>query len=311
MIFICDLDYEQLSLFEIILKGIQMNFNCFYEIMNSYVKKNPQSIACAPEQVACITSGIDIHRSHSHFRCWSSRRFLELLVGFDLLPHKAPEAGDVEVTEVSIGGRMFPDHTFIIIGYNNTYYIMQSYYYAYSMTGKYGLIKLSEGEKDLLKQLLGSYQEYAKTTRDVSHLNNILSTFTGVNSVEHGPDMRERFGQRGCILNTKYMSPVRFAESLNQNLEILYKHVAENEGIRVEIKYQLYLCFKDGFETLEKLTGCAAFGKSVIVNKDGYRYINLDVEGNFPKQHCLDVLKFLNKSISQFISSFGKIYFRH
>ena len=302
MIFICDLDYEHLSPFERILKGIQMNFNCFYEIMNSLVKKNPQSITCTPEQVECLLpTGIDIHRSHSHFRCWSSRRFLELLVGFDLLPLKDPEPGDVEVTEVSIGGHKFPDHTFIIIGYNDTYYIMQSYYYAYSMTGKYGLIKLSPDDKTVLQQLLRSYQEYAKTPIDVSHLNTILSTFTGVNSVEHAQDMREKVGERSCILNIKYMSPIKFAESISQNLGILYTHIVENDGILVEIKYQLYLCFKDtGTETLEKLTGCANFGESLIVYKDGYKYINLDVVGNFPKQYCINILKFLNDMTSQF-----------
>ena len=317
MIFLYGLENYMLSPFERILKGIQTHFNCIHAIMNSFIEENPDQLACYPGQEVDIvpglrrTASVDARISHSHFRCLNSRRFFELFVSFDTAPDKPREPRDIVVKQVSLGGVGFPDHTFIIVKYNNSLYILQSYYCAYSMSGKYGLIKLDETEADEFEYLLELYisnEEFPY--RDVSDLNLELSKYTGVNSFEHALDMREKTDYRYCSIISKPMSPEFFCQNMLNNIYSLYRYVYTNpKDISVNIHYKLYLCFKDsGIESLERLVGVSVQNTKITMEQDSnfkiYHYYSLEINGVFKSEYCHEILLDIQNKVVEFVKEF-------
>ena len=321
MIFLCDEDDSTLSPFERLLKSIQKNFSCLYAIMNSFVEENPNRISCdTTNQIFQIvpvlrrTASLQDRTSHANFRCWSSRKFFELLISFDFIPDRPKTLTDISINEVSLGGRGFPDHTFILIEYDGVYYIMQSYYYAYIVAGKYGLIKLDETEGLNLKILLEMYTEAAKTGEDVSNMNDFFSNYTGIDAKQHAIDMAERRSPRSCTVVSKNISPDNFIINLFKNLAILYRHVDANPyPIDIDIFYTLYISFKDLIGDIEdtdtirlqlqKLAGVDIdISKIAVTEIQGkfYLYAIHEFHGYFVPDNCLKILSDIRLDILSF-----------
>ena len=97
------------------------------------------------------------HESHALAKCGETAKILIKL--FTSIDSNLVNS-DIQIIEYSIFGYYYPDHTFLIIKYKTKIYLLQSYYYSYFFSGKYGLQELSSNEYSLLEQILSVYDKY-------------------------------------------------------------------------------------------------------------------------------------------------------
>ena len=88
---------------------------------------------------------------------------------------------------ISIGGPLFPDHTFVLINVRGEQFLLQSYYYAYLLSGKYGVLQLDAESLAELDDILNIYKAITAGEVWISHhllltLRLRLSRFTGIDS---------------------------------------------------------------------------------------------------------------------------------
>lgn len=63
----------------------------------------------------------------------------------------------VKIKIVELDGSMYPSHTFLIIKIGKTQFLLQSFYYAYLLSGKYGLREMDEDDSKNLEKILDTY----------------------------------------------------------------------------------------------------------------------------------------------------------
>lgn len=89
---------------------------------------------------------------------------------------------NIVVTRYDIGGGLFPDHTFLTIRVGSYLIILQSFYYAYNINSKYGIILLSGNEIALFEQLIETYK---KIDNDYKKFQEIKENFyNNIESIE-------------------------------------------------------------------------------------------------------------------------------
>ena len=193
-------NYHQDS-FEMLLKTIQSNFGFFTAVLTKYFDDFMDTI---PQINTFIdTSSID-STSHSLVRCYSTRCILDAL--FDMskwYTYAGFKPDDMKFTIIEIGGRLFPDHTFVLIEFRESYFLLQSYYFAYLLSGKYGILQLDLESMTDIHEIFIAYQNLSRrdfeSEADYEYLaqtNQRLSKFTGVDSEKHIGNMKWR-GDRG------------------------------------------------------------------------------------------------------------------
>jgi hypothetical protein len=127
---------------------------------------------------------------HNTVRCFTTVNMLSLFI-FNNERVKPSLGANIRVEKISLGGFLFPDHVFYHITYIEKdgkvrYYILQSYYYAYLVSGKYGFIELTEKEESEFETIMSIYSMYSGKTLDESDIIPIESTninfdkFTGI-----------------------------------------------------------------------------------------------------------------------------------
>lgn len=127
---------------------------------------------------------------HNTVRCFTTVNMLSLFI-FNNERVKPTLGANIRVEKISLGGFLFPDHVFYHITYIGKdgkvrFYILQSYYYAYLVSGKYGFIELTEKEESELQTIMSIYSMYSGKTLDESDIIPIESTninfdkFTGI-----------------------------------------------------------------------------------------------------------------------------------
>lgn len=111
----------------------------------------------------------------------------------------------------SLNGCMVGDHIFIHCSFTHNekiyYYLLQSYYSAYSFSGLYGFVELTEEENKIYNDSFVELKKYQYrpyiNCECIKALKYIMSMFTGVDYNRHGDDMRMR-PERLSVTTTSY-----------------------------------------------------------------------------------------------------------
>ncbi len=122
------------------------------------------------------------------------------------------EYENITVKRYNMYGSVMPDHTFLTVEFGQYLIIIQSFYYAYNMNSKYGVILLSGDEITTFKELMQMYEtkvnEYnqqkilqfisnvdiddmiildSNFNRDIQGLNILFQRYTGIDNNKHCP----------------------------------------------------------------------------------------------------------------------------
>jgi hypothetical protein len=100
----------------------------------------------------------------------------------------------IKLRIISMNGDSYPDHTFLILKVGNTQFLIQSFYNEYILSGKYGLLELTDEDVVLLDNILARYNRMQKNqslksglwipdNEDAIHNNNEkYQYFTGIDN---------------------------------------------------------------------------------------------------------------------------------
>jgi len=171
--------------FQSLLKIIQGGFGFFTAILNHFYPSFSQHI---PQLQQWIDPTSSDTVSHSFARCYATRSIIDELFGISKwynYSHFSPD--DMSFRIISIGGPVFPDHTFVLINVRGENFLLQSYYYAYLLSGKYGVLQLDAVSLAELNDILESYKAIANGEVYISYdllsaLRLRLAVFTGIDS---------------------------------------------------------------------------------------------------------------------------------
>jgi len=105
---------------------------------------------------------------------------------------------ELVVKRYDMSGFNLPDHTFITINTGTYLIIMQSFYYAYNINSKYGIVLLSGDEIQKFEKLMESYENLVKqksseidiidlfvTELNIERLNKEYEKYTGIDLKKH------------------------------------------------------------------------------------------------------------------------------
>ena len=249
--FISEHDYPDGS-FEYLLKKIQVSYGLFVSLIQAFYAR---FAAVIPD----LHTYIDITDldtlSHSLARCYTTRSILNGLFGIDKwYKLQGLVTDDIEFKIVNLSGPEFPDHTFIIIKCRGIDYILQSYYYSYLLSGKYGVIKLSPAESVEINTILANYEYYQipGTNPHYIELNNIaLTKFTGVDFKRHHGNLNfaRKVGLDNSIeINITYANSQCVVRNLQNSLtnfeDVLFSEIGSAQDI-ISLPFRYY--FSDAF----------------------------------------------------------------
>lgn len=248
--FIKDNDY-QVGSFEYLLKAIQRNYGLFISLIQAFYGR---FVALIPGlQHYVNVSDLD-SLSHSLARCYTTRSVLDGLFGmskwYDL---RGLISDDMEFNIVSLSGSDFPDHTFIVLKFKGSHYILQSYYFSYLLSGKYGVIKLTDMEYAELNTVISNYSRFQAMGNSVNPvdiiMNNIaLKKFTGIDSSRHSGNLTQKWGDNNIEIKTTFANSqcvLRYLQSSMNNFEdILFSEIGSADDI-ISLRFR-YL-FSDAF----------------------------------------------------------------
>ena len=171
--------------FQSLLKTIQSQFGFFTAILNRFYPSFSQHI---PQLEDWIDPSTPDTVSHSFARCYTTRSIIDELFGISKWYNYSQFLPDDMVFRIiSIGGPLFPDHTFVLIKVRGEIFLLQSYYYAYLLSGKYGVLQLDAESIAELDTILNTYKaitndEMYITPELLLNLKVRLSVFTGIDS---------------------------------------------------------------------------------------------------------------------------------
>ena len=185
--FLSENENYQPDSFPMLLKTIQTNFGMFTAVLNTYFADFRDTI---PDINQFIDTTSIYTLSHSFARCYATRAMLNAF--FDIskwydYPDFKPD--DMKFRIIQLSGNMFPDHTFVIIEFREEFFLLQSYYYAYLLSGKYGILQLDASSMRELDEILFTYKDLVDLgsitpgSDDHDNLldaNKRLSKFTGI-----------------------------------------------------------------------------------------------------------------------------------
>lgn len=317
---------ESLTSFEKILLSLQTYFIQLYSIMCRMEENNFDSLSDYGKYMYPIaeesmfvpglrrTASFDDRLAHSVFRCWTSRTFFERIFSLQdttsWFVNTDPIPGNIIVSVISLGGAGgFPDHTFILIHYDDVAYIMQSYYYSYTVSGKYGLLKLSLEDYNFLKFLIDEY--YKQTIENdieyIKKINNLLQFFTGVDSSRHGGDNSQKYGDNNIKITNYSTSPYIFANILENRLYTL-TNICYGSVINISINYRSYDAFIDFDEKFSLIGIHPDMVKEdhyveIEYNKKKYSYIPIEYEATITNDSCNQIIYTIYNLLFEFRQS--------
>lgn len=260
MEFLKEKKFSELNSFEKMLKFIQINYMKLYSIILANASEEPTTFpdaetALAKESCPSLRRSMSqgAHISHAFLRCFTTRDILEKFFMFAVSPLGEGGDGDVTMYEINIGGKNFPDHTFLVLKNNtlNETYILQSYYFGYLFGGKYGLIKLDYASSVELEAILRGYVALSGTVDvgDFAGLNARFEKFTGIVSSRHAMDSRIHEGLNDIQIIVRHSPYETFMNAivigidniLRKNIELLTSGRLSN--VPIQIDYRVYHAF--------------------------------------------------------------------
>lgn len=109
-----------------------------------------------------------------------------------------------EVVTISLNGPGLPDHTFHILRLCDSYYILQSYYYAYAVSSDYGFIQINS-----IDDFITMIYEYMLIVRHSSEIRHSAGHFMDpkvVRSQDNLNDLNARFESYTKIDSSRHIS---------------------------------------------------------------------------------------------------------
>lgn len=167
---------------------------------------------------------------------------------------------NVYIYQIDINGKIqdeysytkFPDHTFILIKYKYKFYIIQSFYNAYSFNSLYGFIELEGNEVNEFFEIIQDYARIIKNPiadfQGLIDTNKKFSKYTGIDLDRHYMFMRPSFVQDKNPPHIKITSlkttSRSFLKNIKNNINNIYKsidlwilkNIENNELIRNKIE---------------------------------------------------------------------------
>lgn len=261
--------------FEKMLKKLQE----YYIDIIAWVDKASKSSMYSYFNTECELD--DFNVTHKFSRCFVTRQFIKMLLTKSIREDKIENIdslytmtpSDILIEEYELNGPSFPDHLFLIIKYKNKFYLLQSYYFAYRISGKYGLIALDETEYQELKDIIEGYKykgyQNIKVCRtllssslnsltedeqtlcnDILKLNNRLSNFTGIDSSKHFRDvsiMYKNTDSNEVIDSVFIMTLDNFILNFSNNLTNIFISMSNKDANTLKISnieiYNEYLYY--------------------------------------------------------------------
>ena len=214
---------------------------------------------------------------HNTVRCYTTVNMLSLFI-FNNERVKPTLDVNIKVEKITLGGFLFPDHVFYHITYIEKdgkvrYYILQSYYYAYLVSGKYGFIELTEKEETELQTIISIYSMYSGKTLDESDIIPIESTninfdkFTGImhNKAYEYKTGQDYSFQPFCVVETSFFKESDVFSVLRSKLKYILQEIEKESNVYLHFaldNYYLYDTFlndakicPDHTKLFEELTG--------------------------------------------------------
>lgn len=238
-----------LGSFEYLLQQLQNNYGTIMALLQAFYAAFSLRIQDLPNYLDIS----DPHTiSHSVARCYSTRCVLSQIFGI-LSWYRTPGlvSDDMLLTSISLGGEDFPDHTFVTIKYKDDVYILQSYYFSYLLSGKYGVIKVSGNELQELADIITEYQ-YLENNYDIQRIydNNVrLSKFTGVDSSRHHGNVVQKFGDNTIEIINGYANSQCVMRCIQRNMymfeDVLFSMIGNLDDV---ISLRIFYYFSDAFK---------------------------------------------------------------
>jgi hypothetical protein len=243
--------------FESLLYALQQFYPLILPIARQYTTEVERVIPGLAQVVP--PGGSPMQISHAFTRCFTTRHILSEIFGMEhWYTHSMLDLDNVHFRVITIGGADgFPDHTFVTIKYNGVMYILQSYYHGYTLTGKYGVIKLDSAEEQELDGIFGAYKKLARATTNgvtnlVAHVikktNTQLSKFTGIDPSRHFGNVLAKTGPNEIIITETYANALAVFNHVQNKIsglkKIMIDHIMTKiQTLQIHIEYQ----FADAF----------------------------------------------------------------
>lgn len=129
------------------------------------------------------------------------------------------DLNNFSVFDISWGGRGFPDHTLLLLKMNDNYYILQSYYYSYTVSSHMGFYKLPSSSVESLVNYLEFYYDCVQESQAaIDAANKFMISLTQIDFNKH---VQEHDLGRG---------PKRFS---------MHKYILRNDFPEYPVKYSL------------------------------------------------------------------------
>jgi len=350
MEFLKDRSFKDLTTTSRLLKNIQKYY--FHIFIALYNELLTAAIPSSDFPELYETTCDKVKSSHALTRCYMTRVLLNVFflkknaTYVETLPDisKASwrDALNVDVTTVSFTGPIFPDHTLIFLRTGDEFYILQSYYYAYMITGKYGAIKLSKTEAEAFLHLLTQYKAYEgkeyspEDAIRIFDLNKMMQKYTGINAQKHfvdfskieKPNIREK---NYVYIQTSKTEYSNFLLNTYKKIELITKRIKSvffDEGehnLTLPFEYRFYDAFNEAevakdpkkFEYLvghSYETGIEGIrtGHSISyerVQGTQFTLFYLSYEVSVPERIVEGELKFLLDQILFYLKEYVPVYF--
>lgn len=255
--------------------------------------------------------------SHDRLRCRTTRDVLsEIFIRnkkeTNLQTYES-NYNDIIITLISLVGDSFPNHSFMVIEHKGEKYLLQSYWYEYLFSGKYGLQKLTIEEYERLEQILNIYEEN-KEYPDyelIDEANTIFSHFTGIDFNKHPTDISTRKNVKDNLLYSTFVfEEEEFFNGLKHYFDNIYDWVInfQEKNFDFDFKYFIYDAFIDGSicssaSKFEILTGInkKLFKECTLNNSQ----INIDSKINLSILVVKNAIIDINKNIEKFLKNYS------
>lgn len=238
----------------------------------------------------CSIGDINFSRDSEILRCASTA----ILNNFFIFPHKTidsvlhdiPAGGslkrkesfsdlshalskyDITATRYYMNGWSYPDHTFVTIRTGKYLIIIQSFYYAYTINSKYGIVLLSGDEITEFEKLMSDYERFAQEFKvpmviedytenylpKLAVLSEKLSKYTGIASDKHcigmmNFDKNPQVSPPTVSKTTHNYSETEFSENICKKLSIILKFISKNTSFDKE---DLFIILQGSTKEIQK-----------------------------------------------------------
>jgi hypothetical protein len=268
--------------------------------------------------------------SHSATRCFTTREFFNELFddhGSVLTPSQLQllqnKGIPFFITQFDFSGTDFPDHTFLFIYNqdNDVYYLLQSYYFAYTFGGKYGFIKLNRKAFNDFRALIQSYKECSGISESskkplIRQLNLELQKYTGINSSKHQPDMRVKSGPNIINITEQTTTLERLLGNTHRHLNKFSQKARSTRLYSVSLpskldRYEIYDAFTKGpLSDWNEFTEYTGFSQRLMVQLkfSSGQYIFFYIDDNVDVQiNLMELLQSIRSIVRQIDTEINKL----